>query len=874
MTPRRLFQRLLALGRAPRLDRELDAEIAAHLEMAERDALKAGLSPREARDRARRQFGAIAPMREAHRDGRSARWLEHVVQDVRYGVASLARDRGFTIVAVGVLALGIGANAAMFSVVDAVLLSPLPFTHPERIVRVWDAPKPGIMNSVSAPDFLDWRRMGTAFEALAAEQPESIALTGSGNPVRLDARRVTADYFKVFAVAGGLGRTFTDRDMDPGAEPVVVISHAAWQAYFGGVADILQRRPILGGLPHQVIGVLPAGVFDRDEAKLWTPLRVRPEQLRRDWHWLRVSGRLREGVTLAQAREQQRSLHASLSEVTPLWKRDWTPTIEPFDQMLVGDRLRRTVLLAFGAVAMVLLIACANVANLLIARGASRAKEIGVRSALGASRGRLIAQLLTECFVLCLLGTGAGLLVGSLLVGVATPALADFLPSTAAVGIDLRVLGFSAAVAAAVTLTIGVLPSLQASAGNLTGVLMSTSRAASGSRTRLRRALVVVEVALSLVLVCGAALMFRSLMNLQRADTGVRLDQVLTMSVGLAETAYPQPGDVARFYTSLTDRVKATPGIARAGLATHLPLHWIGNGEGLFLQGLEEPVNVRFKRVDPGYFDVLGIPVIAGRGITADDRQGAPGVIVINDALARRLSERLEAGATPIGRSAGVTASGGRRLAAQIVGVIRSERTGALGQPDPPVVYMPLAQEPDADVHVLVRTELEPAAAVSSIREALRQVDPNVPLGDVATLTDVRDRLLTGTSRPAWAIGAFAGMAAVLAALGLYGVLAHTVSQRRREIGIRMALGAQSSRVLTTVLGNAVALVGLGLVLGLAGAVALTRMMKTLLFEVSPLDPLALALAAGSMLVIGLAAGSIPANRAARVNPITVLHEE
>jgi putative ABC transport system permease protein len=814
-------------------------------------------------------------MKEAHRDGRSARWLEHLVRDVRYGVTSLARDRGFTIVAAGVLALGIGANAAMFSVVDAVLLSPLPFTHPDRIVRVWEAPRPGVMNSVSALDFLDWRRLGTAYEALAAEQPESIALTGSGDPIRLDARRVTADYFKVFAVSGrGLGRTFSESDMDSGAEPVVVISHAAWQAYFGGAADVLQRRPILNGVPHQVIGVLPPGVFDRDEAKLWAPLRFRPEQLRRDWHWLSVSGRLREGVTLAQAREQLRGIHAALTDVTPLWKRDWTPTIEPFDQLLIGDRLRRSVLLAFGAVATVLLIACANVANLLIARGASRAKEMAVRSALGASRGRLIAQLLTECFVLCLIGAGAGLLVGSLLVGLAAPALAGLLPPTAAVGIDLRVLGFSAAVTAAVTLVIGVLPSLQTSAGALTGALISASRGASGSRARLRRALVVVEVALSLVLVCGAALMFRSLLNLKRSDTGVRLDHVLTMSVGLAESAYPQPDDVARFYTALISRVDATPGVARAGLGTHLPLHWIGNGEGLFLQGLDEPVNVRFKRVDPGYFDVLGIPVIAGRGITPDDRHGAPGVIVINDALARRLSERLESGATPIGRAAAVTASGGRRLAAQIVGVIRSERTGAPGRPDPPVVYMPLAQEPDTDVHVVVRTELDPAAATSSIREALRQVDPNVPLGDVATMIDVRDRLLTTTSRPAWAIGVFAGMAALLAALGLYGVLAHTVSQRRREIGIRMALGARSVDVLASVLGGALVLVTIGLVLGLAGAAALTRVMTTLLFDVSPLDPLALTLAATAMLAIGLVAAFVPANRAARVNPMAVLHEE
>ncbi|HSM76781.1 MAG TPA: ABC transporter permease, partial [Bryobacteraceae bacterium] len=400
--------RLLALLRQRRLDRELEGEILAHLEMAELNAIAAGLSPEEARREAHRAFGGIEQMKEEHRDGRSARWVENVLRDIRYGMSSLARDPAFAVVAIGLLALGIGANTAMFSIVDAVLLKPLPFPAPDRMVRVWETPTPEQRNNTTTLTFLDWKRQGDIFEALSVESLTRAAVETGADPARLTGKLVSADYFKVFGVRPRLGRTFAPGEDQPGAASVVVISHSLWQTWFASDPGVLNRDLKLDGVPNRVIGVLPPGSFDRDEAVFWKPLIFAPEQLNRSEHIWQVVGRLQPGVSIAQAQEKMKLLRARLADELANYK-DWGFAVDPFALSLVGDTLRRSIYLAFGAVLIVLLIACANVANLVLAKGATRRKEMALRAALGAGRGRLIGQLLTESLVLCLLGGIAGI---------------------------------------------------------------------------------------------------------------------------------------------------------------------------------------------------------------------------------------------------------------------------------------------------------------------------------------------------------------------------------------------------------------------------------------------------------------------------------
>jgi putative ABC transport system permease protein len=860
------------------LDRELENEILAHLDFAERDAIAAGLTPEEARRTARRRFGGIEQIKEDVRDHRSVRWMENLVRDFRYGLASLPRDPGFAAVAIGLLALGIGANTAMFSIVDAVLLKPLPFPEPERMVRLWEAPTLAKRNNTTTLTFLDWKRQDTVFEALSVEQRIRAALASGGDPDLVSGKLVSADYFKVFDVKPRIGRTFAPEEDQPGAAPVVVLSDSFWQTRFGGDPDALKRDLTLDGKRHRIIGVLPADSFDRDEAGFWKPLIFAPDQLNRRQHWLRVVGRLRAGVSLDQARAKMSMLRANLAGVMPSWKKDWGFAVDPFAQALVGDTLRRSIYLAFGAVLMVLLIACANVANLLLAKGATRRKEMALRAALGASRGRLIAQLLAESLVLCLLGGAAGVAVAYLLLHAAAPLVAASLPFTAELSLDPRVLGFAAAAVMAVLMLAGLLPSLGISLTKLSDSLNQAARGSSGSSAAVRRTIVIGEVAASVVLICGAALLFKSLVQLQQVDAGVRIDHVITMSADLPPAAYPSPERASRFYGAVVQQLRAVPGVEQACVTLDLPLQGVRWGEAISLPGVEEALPARLKLVDPWYFATLQIPVESGRGIEDRDRAGAPPVMVINQELARHLSSRFEI-VNVVGRTVGIGLPGygpapGSRTNVQIVGVIRNERTGGLHAPEPMVAYVPLAQVPRQDITLVVRTQTEPLAVMSGIREAVRQVDPNLPLGNVRTMEQVKERSILWAKQPTWVVGTLAGIAALLAAIGFYGVLAHVVNQQRREIGIRMALGARQGEVLSFVLRGAFSMLIVGLAGGLAGAFALTRFLKSLLFNVSTLDPVALSVACALMTLVGILAAWVPASRAARVDPMTVLRDE
>ena len=876
MTPRRLLRRLLALFDARRLDDELDAEIAAHLELAERDARAAGLSPVEARREARRRFGGVEAMKDEHRDTRGVRWLDTVARDARYGAGALRREPTFAAIVIGVLALGIGANAATFTLFSAVLLKPMPFDDPDRIVQVWEAPRPGVSNATTTLDFLDWQRLGTAFEAVAAEDSGAMALETGGDPVRLAAKRVTVDYFRVFATRPALGRFFGEPDGRPGADPVVILSHATWRTFFGASPGVLRERALLDGRPHQIIGVLPAGVFEQDETAVYTPLVFTPEQSSREIHWLTVSARLGPGVTRERARDQLRAIRAAQPEVTPVFKREWTIEVEPLSQLLVDDTLRRTLIVACGAVLLVLLIACANVANLLLARGATRTKELAIRIAIGAGRGRVVAQLVIEGAVLCLLGGAAGLLLAWWIVTAATPALRGLLPPSAVVSLDWRVLLFTLAVTFATVLLSALFPAWHASVRGMTAAAAGLGRGPSAPRAYLRKAIVAAEVAMSVVLLCGALLLAQSLGNLLRIDPGVRLDGLVTMSLDLPARTYPSRERAAQFTEALADGLASAPGVSRASLTTFLPMRWVANGEVLWLPGVERPVRVRFKRVAGDYFDTLDIPLIAGRGITRGDRAGGPPIAVVNQTLAAQIVTAARV-PRPVGltvRLQYVTFGQAVDTFAEIVGVIQSERTGNPRVPDPPVLYVPLTQAPDPRLKLIVRSDASPAAALGAVRGVLRAVDPGIPVADVMTMREVHDRTYRGASRPAWTFGMFAAIAILLSTLGLYGVLSQSVAQQRRELAVRLALGAAPADLVRRTVAGALRLVGIGAIAGLGGALAFAPVLRGLLYGVSALDPRVLAAAVAGIVTTGLAAAAFPARRAARVEPALVLRDD
>ena len=884
MTIRRRLARIFALVRANRLERELGDEVRAHLELAEHDAIARGLDPAEARRDALRQFGGIEQMKEAHRDDRSVRWIENLIKDVRYGLASLRREPVFAIVAIAVLALGIGANTAVFSIVDAVLLKPLPFPNPERIVRMWESTPTGV-NSTTALNFVELRRRLHTFDAFSAEVDVNATAEIGGEPVRLQGRRVSANHFDVFGVAPMLGRTFAPDEDQPGAANVLIISHAAWQQRFGGDPRILERDVRLDGIPFRIIGVMPPGSLDRDRrsarmdfVSFWKPLALTTAQLEAGSHFLNPVGRLKPGVTIDEAQRDMLAARAAIADLIPQWKKDWSVKVEPFDAVLIDGTLRRSLYIALGAVVLVLLIACANLANLLLARGAARQKEIALRSALGASRGRLIAQLLTESLVLGLLGGIAGLALAAVLMRAAVPLLPVAIPFTATIALDARVLAFATLVALVVSALVGLLPALRLSLGSAAEALNHGARGSSGRHDGIRRLIVGAEVAVSIVLICGSVLLFKSLIRLQQVDTGVRAPNVVTAAIDIGRDKYPTAEQAGAFYDRLIERVEAIPGVESASIAGDVPLEGTG-GENLQTPATgDKRMLVRFKRADPGYFPTMGLEVVKGRGFTRADRVGSPYVTVINEALAKDLNATF--GMTdPVGQVVELPAIGFTtdtvRQPMQIVGIVRNERVRSdLRAGLEGIAYVPIAQAPMLWTKLSVRTQLDTAAIVPSVRAALREVDDRVALADVRTVEQLRELSLSGMKEPAWLIGIFAALSALLAALGLYGVVSHSVSQQQREIGIRMALGARSGEVLSMIVRSVLTTIAAGLIIGLGGAVVLTRVTQSLLFEVSALDPFAFAAAAIVMSLVGVTAALIPATRATRVDPTIALRSE
>ncbi|WP_405284016.1 ABC transporter permease [Gaopeijia maritima] len=801
--------------------------------------------------------------------------VDSIVRDLRLAVRSFTRRPAFAALALVTIALGIGANTAIFTVVDAVLLRPLPYPDPDRLVAVYEQDQERGWDRVpaSAEDFLSWREEARAFDALTAGQGSSYALTdGEGAPEQVPGMAVTADFFRVFGVEPAIGRPFTDEANEPGAAPRVVLSHGLWVRRYGSDPALVGRTIRIGGEPVEVAAVMPEGFQFPSQAQLWTPLQFSQAQLDdRNWHFLTIIGRLGGEVSVEGARAEMRALAARLAEAWPESNTGWGADVRPLHGEMTQS-VSGMLWVLLGAVGFVLLIACANVANLLLVRAAGRTREMSLRAALGAGKTRLVRQLLTESVVLSL----GGAILGVLLAGWALDALLAMGPLTVPGGgdisIDLPVLGVTALAALVTGLVFGAAPAVALWRSDLQTSLREggRSRTAAGGH-RLRSLLVVSELALALVLVTGAGLMLQTVQGLLAVDVGVGVENRLVAQFSLPVASYPGPEEQVRFYDELLESVEAIPGVEAAGLNPWVPPTG-GPQIHVRIEGVHDawtmdlPV-ARLRPVSAGYFELMEIDLLRGRVLTGDDRAGAPRAVVVDQAFV----DVHYPGQDPLGQFIRTLDDEPR----EIVGVVANVANAGLGNASQPSVYLPVRQSMFGNGQTLiVKTAGDPTGAIRAVREVVNRLDPDLPLTGLSTL---EDRVAASVSQPrfnALLLGLFAVLALVLAAVGIYGVMAFTVSERTPEIGLRMALGASAASVRGMVVRRAVVLAGAGVGLGVLSSIGLTRLMESLLFGVEPGDPRTLAAVSALLFGVALVASYLPARRASRLDPVGALREE
>ncbi len=806
-----------------------------------------------------------------------------MLADFRYAFRTLRQSPRFSAAAVVALALGIGANSAMFSVVYGVLLRPLPFPQPDRLVFVQEASLRHEGTSPTSPATLrDWREQQHVFESMAAAELWGASLTGSGRPEEVSGLRVSSSLLSVLRVSPALGRGFQDDE-----EQTVVLSHALWERRFGGNRAAIGRDVILNGASYRVIGVMPAGFrfppFWAEKAELWVPLRFAADRANdRGSRSLRVFARLRDGVTLGQAQAEMSTIASRLQHAFPeSYGTDAGARVLSLAEVTVG-RVKPALLVLLGAVTFLLLLACANVANLLLARASGRQKEMALRLALGAPRWRLVRQLLAESLTLSAAGGAVGLMLAWAAVHALAAAIPDAsrftLPRYQELGIGTVVILFTFGVCAVTGVLFGLAPALQFSRLDLQGTLKEGGRGASHrTRTIPRSLLVVGEVAVSLMLLAGAGLMARSMARLGAVDAGFDPRHVLTMRVVLSGPAYAAPEKRTRFYRQAIEQVAAVPGVESAAGINHLPLAgdlWTFSFtvEGRPAPKLADVPGAAFRVATPGYFQTMGVPLLRGRDVSERDDSGAPLVVVIN----RTMAQRYWPGEDAVGKRIRLGGPNSKSPWITVVGVIKDVEQAEWGAAAGNEFYFPYRQNPEdiqKYITVVARAAGDPAAMAGAIEKGIRSLDQDALVADVATMRQVVERAVWQPRSSTRLFAGFAALALVLAAIGIYGVISYGVSQRRQEIGIRMALGARPADVLGAVLGEGALLAAAGTALGLAGALALTRYLASLLYEVSATDPAVLAASAGILVVIAMGAAFLPARRATRVDPVIALRE-
>ena len=860
------------------IEREMRDEMRFHLEMEAEELTRFGAEQSEARRLARRRFGGVARYEDEARDARGGRWLEQLRQDTRYALRVLGRGRGFVVVAVLTLALGVGANTAIFSVVRGVLLRALPYPDPERLVAVQSVIN-GSPTAVSPPDFVDWRAQAKSFSGLAAYFLSTTNLTGSGEPERLTQARVSANFFDLLGVRLERGRGFAAGEDAKEAPRVAILSDGLWRRRFGADAAIVGRTIRLDDFPTTVVGIAPPEVKLPAGVDLWLTTRFDARDVdprARGARWIEVIGRLSSGATLGSARAEMGAIAQRLALVDPHHDGGVTSRVATLQEDLVGG-VRAPLLILLGAVGFVMLIACVNVASLSLGRTAARETELTVRVALGAGRGRIARQILTESLVLAIGGGAAGLALAVLGTRALVALAPGDLPLVHAVHVDSLVLSFSLVMTLLSGVAFGVVPAIQGSRQDVEARLRAGSRGLASGSGRLRRALVVTEVALAMTLLAGAGLLVRSLARLTAVDPGFRTDHLATLSLTLSPVRYPDAARQEQFARELEARLTRLPGVTAAGLSFSLPLtnsafgFTFAIGGRPDVSGPEEP-RAQVRVTSPDFFRAMGIPLLRGRGFTPRDDETAPPVVLISQETARRYWPNED----PIGQTlqTGWGSDPAHHFGGTIIGIVGDVRQFSLAMAPRPEIYGPLAQRPLDELSVVIRSTSPTPTVLAAARDVVRELDAELPVYDARSYDDIVRESIAERRFYVTLLATFAGLALALAAIGIYGVIAYSVQQRRRELGIRIALGAPRERVIGLVMRQGMTLAVAGALIGLAVASLLTRLLRGQLYQVSNTDPLTFVLVPVILVVVALLACVVPARRALGVDPATTIRAE
>jgi putative ABC transport system permease protein len=803
-----------------------------------------------------------------------------MIADIRYAIRMLAKSPAFTFIAVLTLALAIGANTAIFSVVNAVLLRPLPYPHSEQLVQVFGT-QPTLAEAPTSPaNFLEWRTENQVFTHIATWVGQGFNLTGTDKPERVIGARVSSDMFQLLGVQPALGRDFTAEEDRDGADRVIILSYEFWQQRFAGDPNAIRQTITLSDQTYTIIGVMPRGfAFPSPRAQIWTPIAFNAaERATRDTNFIDVVARMKPGVSLEQAQANMTAVAQSQAQRYPQTNVGVGVKVVSLQEHMVGD-VRPMLIVLLGAVAFVLLIACANVANLLLARAAARHREMAIRGALGASRSRVVRLLLTESVLLAIVGGALGLLLAIWSLDLLVSLKPANLPRLAEIGVNRTVFLFTATVSVLTGVLFGLAPAWQVSKTDLNEGLKESGRGSDApKRHRMRALLVISEMALSLVLLIGAGLMIRSFSRLLAVDPGFKTDHVLTAFVSLPVAKYSKHEEQVTFFDRLLERLRNVPGVSAAGVVTDIPLYG-GSSTGFDVEGRPPaPPGARamtdYRIINPDYFAAMGMRMVEGRAFSGHDNEAAPGVVIINETMAARFF----AGEDPIGQR--VDMSGAPKDPREIVGVVADVRNYGVDAEVKPEAYVPLLQSAPgylsgvtSALTIVVRSTIAPTALAQTLREQVQALDKDQPVSAIKTMETYLDESMAQRRFNMLLLGAFAGLALVLAAVGIYGVIAYTVTQRTHEMGIRIALGARGGDILRLVFSNAMATTITGIVIGLGAAFALTRLLQSLLYQVTATDPVVFATIPLLLLAVAAIATYLPARRAMKVNPITALRE-